>query len=135
MTEIEAIKEFRENIELPFGNSISDEASEIAISVFEEIQQYRALGTVEEIKKKLKTELPYMSMAQTKFKKELNTYKAIGTPEELQAAREKQRKKKPILNKTMNIYFCPICERRVNHAHSMFCSGCGQAIDWSEENE
>ncbi len=68
-----------------------------------------------------------------KILEEVQQYQALGTVEELREAREKQRKKKPILNKTMNIYFCPVCERRVNHAHSMFCSGCGQAIDWSEE--
>jgi len=50
MTENEAIEEFKENIELPFGSSISYEASEMAISALEEIQQYRALGTVEELR-------------------------------------------------------------------------------------
>ena len=48
MTENEAIKEFSENIELPFGSSISDKASKLAIKDLEEIQQYRAIGTVEE---------------------------------------------------------------------------------------
>jgi len=46
VTENEAIKEFKENIGLPFGNSISSEASEIAISVLGELQQYRSIGTV-----------------------------------------------------------------------------------------
>ena len=46
MTENEAIKEFSENIELPFGSSISDKASKLAIKDLEEIQQYRAIGTV-----------------------------------------------------------------------------------------
>lgn len=48
MTENEAIEELKENIELPFGSSISDEASRMAIKALEEIQQYRAIGTVEE---------------------------------------------------------------------------------------
>ena len=48
MTENEAIKEFSENIELPCGSSISDKASKLAIKDLEEIQQYRAIGTVEE---------------------------------------------------------------------------------------
>ena len=53
MTEDEAIKEFKENIELPFGCSISNKASEIAISALEELEQYRAIGTVKEIKEML----------------------------------------------------------------------------------
>lgn len=50
MTEQMAIIELQQNIDLPFGGSVSDEASEIAIKALEEIQQYRALGTVEEFK-------------------------------------------------------------------------------------
>lgn len=35
MTESEAIKEFEQNIQLPFGSSISDEASKMAIKAIE----------------------------------------------------------------------------------------------------
>lgn len=35
MTESEAIKEFEQNIQLPFGSSISDEASKLAIKALE----------------------------------------------------------------------------------------------------
>ena len=35
MTEIEAIKELQENIDLPFGVTVSDEASRIAIKALE----------------------------------------------------------------------------------------------------
>lgn len=48
MTEGEAIKEFQQNIDLPFGSNISKEATKLAIQVLEEIQQYREIGTVEE---------------------------------------------------------------------------------------
>lgn len=58
-------------------------------------------------------------------------YEEIGTVEEFRKLKDKNTPKKPILNKTMNIYFCPLCERRINYAHSLFCSGCGQAIDWN----
>ena len=61
-----------------------------AITDMREIQQYRALGTVEDIKKKLKTELPYISIAQAKFKAELEAYKAIGSVEELRKVVEKR---------------------------------------------
>ncbi len=48
MMENEAIGELKANIEMPFGSDISNEASKIAIKALEEIQQYRAIGTVEE---------------------------------------------------------------------------------------
>lgn len=98
MTENEAIRELKQNIEMPFGSDISNEASKLAIKALEEIQQYRAIGTVEECQK----------------------------------SREEQRAKKPILNKNANIIFCPICERKVRRNYDMHCSGCGQALDWSE---
>lgn len=44
----EAIEEFQQNIELPFGCTISDEASQMAIKALDEIQKYQSLGTVEE---------------------------------------------------------------------------------------
>ena len=50
MTENEAINELQTNIDLPFGFTVSDEVSKIAIKALEEIQQYRAIGTIGEIK-------------------------------------------------------------------------------------
>lgn len=50
MTENEAINELQSNIDLPFGFTVSDEVSEIAIKALEEIKQYRAIGTIEEFK-------------------------------------------------------------------------------------
>ena len=47
MTESEAIKELKQNIEMPFGSNISNEVSKLAIKALEEIQKYQAIGTVE----------------------------------------------------------------------------------------
>lgn len=49
MTEQMAIRELEANIDLPFGVSVSDEASKMAIQALEERRQYRAIGTVEEL--------------------------------------------------------------------------------------
>ena len=49
MTEQMAIKELEDNIDLPFGVSISDETCKMAIQSLEEREQYRAIGTVEEL--------------------------------------------------------------------------------------
>lgn len=64
---------------------------------------------------------------------ELKQYRAIGTPEECRAAMEKQAKKKVLHNEKAKRYFCPICERKCNYMHSLYCSGCGQKLDWSDE--
>jgi len=138
MTENEAIKEFKENIELPFGSTISKEASEIAISALEEIQQYRALGTVGDIKK---------IIAFLSFDGEasliddmnlLNQYHMLGTVEELREVREKQRAKKPLggVDIDGNEYaICRECSAILSDGEwfAKYCPDCGQAIDWSEE--
>ena len=49
MTENEAINELQSNIDLPFGFTVSDEVSEIAIKALEEIKQYRTIGTIKEL--------------------------------------------------------------------------------------
>lgn len=59
------------------------EAVKMSKEGLKELEQYRELGTVEEIKKKIKTELPYMEIAQAKFKSEV---------EELKRAMENQPK-------------------------------------------
>lgn len=64
---------------------------------------------------------------------ELQQYRAIGTPEKCRAAVEKQAEKKVLHNRTSKRYFCPICERKCNYMHSLYCSGCGQKLDWSGE--
>lgn len=58
MKESEAIKEFRQNIDMPFGSNISREASELAIQTLEEVQQYRAIGTPEECRKAVEKQIP-----------------------------------------------------------------------------
>lgn len=64
---------------------------------------------------------------------EVEQYRAIGTPEECRAAMEKQAEKKVLYNEKAKRYFCPICERKCNYMHSLYCSGCGQKLDWSDE--
>jgi len=126
-----------------FDNWESDKGKSItmAIKCMEEVEQYRALGTVEEIKKKIQTELPYMSLAQARFKSELDEYRNIGTVEELKEAREKQIPKKPLKVKGdcysrdkegnegyVVLYLCPRCKSQVL-VNPLPCE-CGQKIDW-----
>lgn len=46
MTESEAVKEFQQNIDLPFGSNVSKEAAKMAIQALEEVQKYREIGSI-----------------------------------------------------------------------------------------
>lgn len=111
MTENEAIEVLKDfdkqaagKADGAYQTAIGEIACKLAISALEEIQQYRALGTIEE----------------------------------LRSAMEKQVPKRP--SEVKEDYFvCPQCGSLIKalddlstHKH---CLNCGQAIDWSEEND
>ena len=58
MTDSEAIKEFQQNIDMPFGSNISREASGLAIQALRDIQQYREVGTVDECREANGKQMP-----------------------------------------------------------------------------
>lgn len=93
MTENEAIKEIKRwtEILLSAGSQCTmetAEAQDMAIKALEEVQQYRALGTLEELQIMKEhggftgVELAQIAIGQMKLKE----YQAIGTPEECRAA-------------------------------------------------
>lgn len=130
---------------------LSDETMEefvkCCVEALKEIQKYREVGTVEEIK----TAKKYIAL-----KKECGTptntidvcaeYVAIGTVEECREAVEKQKAKKCDVKKdNFRIYYkCPTCNHclRVEYNHGSWmgkksknCSKCGQAIRWENLGE
>lgn len=121
------------------GDVVDDAIIEV-IGCMEEVEQYRALGTVEEIKKKIKTELPYMSLAQARFKSELDEYRNIGTVEELKEAREKQVASKWIECPYADLIMCPSCNAEFSTIDNCteqfeYCPKCGKRLEWGEEDE
>lgn len=147
MTEQEAIewqKAFRKTYNGTPAEA--DEACDMAISALEEIQQYRALGTVKE--------LNYKISHYTMYKRLTEKYREIGSPEELREAREKQTPKKPktiLRNRggfemehchncdtdyqvdrryTINDDYCSACGKLLDSSFKSFCANCGQAIEW-----
>ena len=108
------------------------QAIRIAVFALQEIQQYRELGTIEKIKL-------WIDLFGLDCFDELAVYRKIGTVEECRAAVEKQRARKPILDKIYyQQYYCPNCQDMVSRKYKSvpkynFCHWCGQAIDWSEE--
>lgn len=154
MNEKEAIEEIKKKIcgERPVQHICSDGcmkgndkcALSVAIKALEEIQQYREIGTVEELKQSKK----YMSLAQRhgtigKAIDECVAYEEIGTVEECQAAVEKQSAKRPDLegdgyadgHLVYDTWICPNCGKHyeVDYDNYDYCPDCGQKIDWSDE--
>ncbi len=141
MTENEAIeihKRAMKVYETEFGkNQIIIDLYKTSIKALDEIQQYRALGMVEEVKCAMK----YLSLAKKhgtigQVIDSCAEYESLGTVEELQEATEKQRAKKGISRKSFVAIHneCPTCGYNLfGNIPSTYCPNCGQKIDWSEE--
>ena len=118
MTENEAIKELKEDYN-ELGKAIPcdtgwgvaiNEAYSIAIKALEEIQEYRAIGTVEEfkaLKEKSVAKKPYIQQIVKDFREH-------------------------------DCYECPNCdcfvgyvsECQEEHYQYIYCPNCGQKLDW-----
>ena len=136
MTENEAIKIINDKYETFFALSTTndfDMAMATAIQALEEIQQYRAIGTVEGYENAIKayTET-YILMKE--YKSKLQDFEAIGTVEEFKDLKEKSVARK-IRGTRFEEAICPRCESELFDTYWAFggihyCSNCGQAIDW-----
>lgn len=124
MTEQETIEELKydynklgKSIPCDTGWGVSiDEAYSMAISALEEIQEYRALGTVEELAEIQNT---YFVLDQR-----VRKYEKLGTLKELREAIEKQKPTQATKNEVYS-QACPKCGYPVKWH---FCANCGQAI-------
>ena len=107
-----------------------------------ELNQYQAIGTVEEIKELLQiisevqddVDESGISTGLLNTLLEYAEYAKIGTVEECREAMGKQISKKyEIIHpcKGVSYYKCPYCDGLL-HISENFCGECGQAIDWSE---
>lgn len=106
MTENEAIKELKEAIDCCTSGEDEHfkEALGMGILALEEIQYYRAIGTVEELKAlKEKSEAKkvlYEHIPKTSWTKEVSHY------------------------------LCPSCRGIFSFGGKPYCSNCGQKLDW-----
>lgn len=138
MKESEAIKELH-GIR-PRGGIIPQkraEALDVAIQALEEVQQYREIGTLEELQNMKSDYFEALS--------DWRQYCKIGTLEECRAA-VKQTAKKPIfshnLSDTLSVFHCE-CGNTIKVSHDIgimnnnnapnYCSKCGCKLDWSDE--
>ena len=117
MTENEAIREFQ-NIR-PHSGMIPvrmAEAVDTAIQALEEVQQYRAIGTVEECREAVEKQTAKKpEFVDTRF---MYNGKHISDGCQLQKC-----------------YKCPNCNHHIFHVwdDELYCKYCGQHIDWSDD--
>ena len=137
MTESEAIRDLEYLIEeysaYPPETGVNETIGSLqyCITALREIQQYREIGTVEQVRnQKHNLEMAY---------KIISDYEAIGTVEECMEAVEKQTPKKCIKDSCPDHthYKCPSCGKiqKTKYNDSTFgrilnnCSHCGQALE------
>lgn len=110
MTENEAIEIITNAVQTENMTVEQDKALSVAQKALEEIQQYRAIGTVEECRK---------AMEKQKAKKP--TYEGDGYADD---------------ELVYDIWICPNCGEcyEIDYDDHSHCPNCGQAIDLSEVN-
>lgn len=167
MTENESIKELKAQIETAesmisynmdfepkHDNSVLEnkiKTAKMAISAIEEIQQYRAIGTVERFQQLAEQFKPHVTDKTScperhcnkcdKYRKENEKYHAIGTVEECREAMERQRAKKVIIDHNGPIRnrgrsHCPNCGLDVSGRWIInACFRCGQILSWERDDE
>lgn len=102
-----------------------EEKANTILVMIEELKQYRAIGTPEELQDMKNNYFEALS--------DWRQYRKIGTLEECRTAVEKQTARKVTTNHSWTHYhfFCPVCNMEVNDMK--YCPNCGQKLDWSDE--
>lgn len=101
------------------------EANKMAIQALEELKQYRAIGTPEELQDMKNNYFEALS--------DWRQYRKIGTLEECRAAVEKQTAKLVIDNTPTEDsvwYQCPTCKGDLTTTRGFYCQYCGQKLHW-----
>ena len=111
-------------IEEAYVTPYFENALNTAISAMQELQEYKQLGTLEEMKILKATHLTGAELAELDCAlKKLNEYEKLGTLEEVRDAVEKQ---KAISREIIEgKYFCPKCHNLMPYPG--YC-GCGQKL-------
>lgn len=117
---------YPQNIESDFVAAVS--------SLLQEIQQYRAIGTVERL---LQLQHDYWYLNEM-----CKEYSAIGTIEEFKSLKEKNEPKKAIGKRKYDEAYCPACSEVISDGefwaldeYVHHCNYCGKAVkgvDWSK---
>lgn len=86
MTEQEAIKIIKHKVGR-FQNDMINDALDVAIKALEEVQQYRAIGTVEGYERVIESSIENYNLYR-EYKEKVQEYRTIGTVEECRENKE-----------------------------------------------
>ena len=117
------------NIKNEFANTSTqichncDHKDEYIEELEAEVEEYRAIGTPEELQEMKKDFAEALS--------DWRQYLKVGTLEECRAAVEKQTAKRPRI--MGNAMICPSCPRCFKSDNSAYCPSCGQKLKWEDE--
>ena len=117
------------NIKNEFANTSTqichncDHKDEYIEELEAEVEEYRAIGTPEELQEVKKDFAEALS--------DWRQYLKVGTLEECRAAVEKQTAKRPRI--MGNAMICPSCPRCFKSDNSAYCPSCGQKLKWEDE--
>lgn len=117
------------NIKNEFANTSTqichncDHKDEYIEELEAEVEEYRAIGTPEELQEMKKDFAEALS--------DWRQYRKVGTLEECRAAVEKQTAKRPRI--MGNAMICPSCPRCFKSDNSAYCPSCGQKLKWGDE--
>lgn len=125
MTELGAMNTLELN--RPFADIEMQSAIDMAISALEEVQQYRAIGTVEGYERAIQISIENYNLYR-EYKAKVQEFEAIGTVSEFRELKEKATPKKPFGEPSG--WACPNCGEfhAENQSH---CTECNQAILWT----
>ena len=138
MTIQEAIKDIKSIKPIVGGKSL-----EIAIECMEEVEQYRALGTVEELKeaREMNKNCTIEQLTGVECSYNETGCSDCKGKQALLEAMEKQIPKKVIVEDDGDSLLCPSCGLELmgsitDHDHDpYYCFECGQALKWGEEDD
>ena len=141
---LEITKRYTEN---DASGELTRKMCDVSIEAIKEVQQYREIGTVEELKQ-LKEILPYLKSCRQSLDdvvRKCNEYEKIGTVEECREAVEKQKPKAVTNGKLIKNFYgspycikgdCPTCGREsIKSTDTDYCYVCGQHLKYDENLE
>ena len=124
---IEVLKKMKHMFTETCAKIDENTALDMAVEAIEEIQRYRAIGTVEGYERAIQISIENYSLYK-EYKAKVQEFEAIGTIEELRELKEKAEPKK-----VDDDYCCPICHTYAKDDEGVageYCPNCGQNLDW-----
>ena len=122
---IEVLKDWNKDLSAFEDEAEGIECHNIAVSALEEIQEYRALGTVEELKEAMEKQRAKKPKTILRHRGGFEMEHCPNCDTDYQVNRRY----------TINDDYCPACGKLLDGSFRNFCGNCGQAIGIKRSDE